>query len=57
VPRKRKADPQILKELLDAPDVRPHVEQMTADERVWYEDLLVSEGIYDRYVKERKRKR
>lgn len=57
MPRKRKVDPQIMKELLDAPDVRPHVEQMTADERVWYEDLLVSEGIYDRYVKERKRKR
>lgn len=57
MPRKRKVNPRILRELLEQSDVAPYVAQMTDDERAWYEDLLVSEGIYDRYVKERKRKR
>lgn len=57
MPRKRKVNPRIMRELLEQPGVREPVAQMTADERAWYEDLLVSEGIYDRYVKERKRKR
>lgn len=57
MPRKRKVDPAILRELLAQPEVAPHVVQMTPEEREWYKQLLVSEGIYDRYVKERKRKR
>ncbi len=54
--RKRKVDPVIMAELLEQPDVKPFVKQMTDDERAWYEELLVSEGIYDRYVKEREQR-
>ena len=53
--RKQAVDPDIMAELLEQPDVASYVEQMTADEVEWYKGLLVSEGIYDRYVRERNR--
>lgn len=53
--RKQAVDPDIMAELLEQPDVALFVEQMTPDELEWYKALLVSEGIYDRYVRERNR--
>lgn len=42
-------------ELLLQPGVREAVATMTPDELVFYKDLLISQGIYARYVKERNR--
>jgi hypothetical protein len=52
--RKTKVDPAILAELLEQPEIKTSVDQMTPEARDWYKELLVSQGIYDRYVKERK---
>lgn len=48
-----KVDPAIMAELLEQPDVKEHVAQMSPEQLTWYKDLLVSQGIYARYVKER----
>jgi len=52
-----KPDPAIMAELLAQKGVREHVQNMTADELAFYKDLLVSQGIYARYLKERKSKK
>ena len=54
--RQPEVDPAIMAELLAQPGVREQVEQMTPDELDWYKELLVSEGIYKQYVKERKKR-
>jgi hypothetical protein len=48
-----KVDPEIMQELLDEPGVREHVEKMTAQELEFYKRLLVRQGIYAQYLKER----
>ncbi len=49
-------DPAIMAELLAQPDVKKHVKGLSPEMLDWYKDLLVSQGIYARYVKERKAK-
>lgn len=46
-----KYDPEIMQELLDKVGVR--IKQMTPKELEYYIELLVSEGIYARYVLDR----
>jgi len=46
--------PTIMQELLDTPKVKAEMAGLSPEARAWYLDLLVSEGIYDQYVKERK---
>lgn len=43
-------------ELLAQPGIAEFVVNMTDEERAWYRDLLVREGLYARYVEERERK-
>lgn len=49
-------DEKIMNELLNQPSVRKKVAKMTPETLEWYKSLLVSSGIYARYVKERKEK-
>jgi len=56
VTKKPKVDPAIMAELLEQPSVKAQVESMTPDERAFFKELLVSQGIYAQYVKERKAK-
>lgn len=51
---KNKVDETIMQELLDTPKVKAEVEKLSPEALEWYRELLVSEGIYDQYVKERK---
>lgn len=51
--KKPEVDARIMAELLAQDGVREHVEAMTPEELEWYKDLLVSQGIYATYVKER----
>ena len=53
----RKVDESILNELTKTPDVQKASAGMTPDERAWFRHLLVSTGIYDRYVEERNGRR
>lgn len=56
-PRRNKRPPAVDRAILDAllaqPGVAEHVATMTPAERAWYERLLVEQGIYRQYVKER----
>ena len=54
---KRKVDQNILDELINTPEVQKAAENMTPEERVLFRQLLVTTGIYDRYVKERNGRR
>jgi hypothetical protein len=47
-------DPKIMAELLDKPDIRGKVKKMNPETLKWYKAMLVSQGIYAQYVKERK---
>lgn len=51
--KQTKVDPEIMAELLDEPGVKENVERMTAGELELFKKLLVSQGIYSQYVKER----
>lgn len=51
-----KVDEKIMAELLDQPDVKREIAGMTPEMLEWYKDLLVSEGIYTQYLKERGKK-
>ena len=51
----KKIDPEIMDELLNTPEVKPLVQDMTPETLAWYKDMLVSMGIYNRYVEERKK--
>jgi len=53
---KTKVDPEIMAELLAQPEVAREIEGMPADVLAYYKDLLVDEGVYDQYVRERKQK-
>lgn len=52
---KKMVDETIMQELLNTPKVKKEIERLSPDALVWYLELLVSEGIYDRYVKEREK--
>ena len=49
---KRKVDESILNELTNTPEVQKATAGMTPEERTWFRHLLISTGIYDRYVEE-----
>ena len=49
-------DEKIMAELLEQPEIKRETAKMTPEMLAWYKDLLVSEGIYTRYVKEREGK-
>lgn len=49
----KQVDETILQELLSTPEVKKDIEGLSPAMLAWYRDLLVSEGIYDRYVEER----
>lgn len=51
----KKINPEIMDELLNTPEVKPLVQDMTPETLAWYKDMLVSMGIYNRYLKERKK--
>ena len=53
---KTRFDPEIMAELLAQPEVAREIEGMPADVLAYYKDLLVDEGVYDQYVRERKQK-
>lgn len=53
--QRRTVDPAIMAELLAQPGVKEAVAGMTPDEREFYQELLISQGIYARYLKERNR--
>jgi hypothetical protein len=50
----QKPDEAIMNELLSKPGVRKNVMKMTAGELEYFKKLLVSQGVYAQYVKERK---
>lgn len=50
-----KVDEAIMSELLTQPGIKEQVSQMTPEMLEWFKDLLVKQGIYARYVKERGR--
>lgn len=43
-----------MQELLGQPGIKEQVEQMTPATLEWFKALVVSQGIYKRYLKERK---
>lgn len=47
-------DSEIMDELLRQPDVTKSVKDMKPETLQWFKELLVSQGIYAKYVKERK---
>jgi hypothetical protein len=47
-------DLDIMDEILKRPGIREPVAQLTPDELVWYKKLLITNGIYAAYCKERK---
>ena len=49
-----KFDPAIMAELLAQPEVAVQAAKMPPVMLEWYKDLLIKDGIYSRYVKERK---
>lgn len=49
-------DETIMNELLSQPEIRKQVLRMKAETLAFYKELLVSEGIYTKYVAERKKK-
>lgn len=51
---KSKVDPKIMAELLAEPGVKEKVEKLTPGELALFKKLLVSQGIYSQYAKERK---
>lgn len=55
MPAKKKieADPVILQKLLQNPEIKEIYDKMRPEVKEWYRKLLVDEGIYSRYLKER----
>lgn len=52
--KKIEVDPAILQELLQNPEIKEIYDKMRPEVKEWYRKLLVDEGIYSRYLKERK---
>lgn len=51
--KKTEVDPAILQELLQNPEIKEIYDKMRPEVKEWYRRLLVDEGIYSRYLKER----
>ena len=51
-----KVDPEIMAELLEQPEVKKEIAGMTPEVLEWFKELLISEGIYQQYVRERGKK-
>ena len=49
-------DEKIMAELINQPDVKEQTCKMHPDTLAWFKEILVREGVYARYVKERQRK-
>ena len=49
-------DPKIMEELLGQPSISKYVVGMKPETLDWYKFLLVREGVYARYVKQRSSK-
>jgi hypothetical protein len=47
-------DKKIMGKLLSEPGVKENYRKMTANERSLFRSLLIKQGIYDRYVKEKR---
>jgi hypothetical protein len=47
-------DPEIMNELLKQPGVKKNVKKMKPETLEWFKELLVSQGIYSKYIRERK---
>ena len=47
-------DPKIMQEFLEQPGVKEEVAKMTPETLAWYKDLLVEQGVYAKYIIERK---
>lgn len=54
--QKAQVDPEIMAELLRQPEIAKEIAGMPPDVVDYYKELLVSQGIYDRYVQERQQK-
>jgi Zn-dependent oligopeptidase len=48
-----KVDETIMAELLEQPGIKEQVDQMTPEMLEWFKELLVSQGVYARFVSER----
>jgi hypothetical protein len=51
-----KVDEKIMQELLDQPGIREKVAEMSPEMVEWFKELLVSQGIYIRFVSEKQDK-
>jgi hypothetical protein len=51
----KKIDEKIMEELLQQPGIKETVAEMNPETLAFYKELLVSQRIYARYVKERKK--
>lgn len=47
-------DPKIMQELMESDGVKENVEKMTPEVLKYFKDLLVRQGVYARFVQERK---
>ena len=54
--KKPNYDPEIMAELLKKPAIKKEIKGWDAAMLDWYKDLLIQEGIYAAYVKEREAK-
>lgn len=51
--KKQKVNEEIMAELLSQPGIKENVDKMTKKELAMYKRLLISNGIYAQYCKER----
>lgn len=47
-------DEKIMQELLDSPSVKKNVAKMTPEVLAYFKELLVKQGVYARFVQEKK---
>lgn len=52
----KKHDPKILDELLNEPEIKSKVAKMSDRELVFFKELLVLRGVYQKYALERQKK-
>ena len=48
-----KVKPEIMKELIESPGVKENYDKMTKNEKRLFRKLLVDQGIYRKFVKEK----
>lgn len=54
--KKLKINKQIIDEICNQPSVKKSYDQMTDDEKKYFRKMLVTTGIYQKYLAERNRK-